>query len=113
VLLFLQAGARWIVILYVWRRFFRWWRGRSPSGHRGGAGGRSREYLDFMASDAWRRQRGRVLRRDRHRCQQGGGCWGELHVHHQWYGEPLAATPDWACVTLCERHHDEAHGRWA
>jgi hypothetical protein len=110
---FLQ-GAMTIAAGWVWVQFFRWLRdrraptGRSPFGHPGGAGGYSREYLAFMASPEWRRQRERVLRRDSHRCQGCGGRRG-LEAHHHWYASPIAATPDWALETLCAGCHAQAH----
>jgi hypothetical protein len=113
---FLQ-GARTIAAGWVWVQFFRWLRDRrspggSPFGHPGGAGGHSREYVAFMASPEWRRQRERVLRRDRHRCTECGGRRG-LEAHHLWYASPLRDTPDWALSTLCGGCHAEAHGRAA
>ena len=93
---FLQ-GAKTIAAVWVWRRAWWWWRSRSspfaPSGGAGG-GGYSPEYLAFMQSPAWRDQRGRVLRRDGHRCAQCGGRRG-LEAHHLWYASPLRDTPDW------------------
>lgn len=104
---FLQ-GARIIAAAWVWRRFFAWLRARSD--HPGGAGGRgghSREYVAFMQSPAWERQRARVLRRDRHRCRDCGRR--ATDVHHQWYASPLEDTPDYGLLSLCEGCHRQSH----
>jgi hypothetical protein len=110
---FALGVARLIAAVWVWRRAWEWWRGRpgplAPSGGAGGSG-YSSEYLAFMQSPAWRAQRGRVLRRDAHRCQQCGGRRG-LEAHHLWYASPVADTPDWGIKTLCGRCHAGAHGR--
>jgi hypothetical protein len=106
-------GARFIAAVWVWRRAWEWWRSRSgPRSPSGGAGGYgySHDYLAFMQSPAWRAQRGRVLRRDAHRCQQCGGRRG-LEAHHLWYASPVADTPDWGIKTLCAGCHAGAHGR--
>jgi hypothetical protein len=118
VYLWLLQGARVIAAVWVWRRFLHWWRtGRTDSGGAapspippsGGAGGHSAEYVAFMGSSTWERQRGRVLRRDRGRCADCGGRARE--VHHTFYASPVAATPDWALLSLCPGCHRRAHGR--
>jgi hypothetical protein len=125
-LLWIQAGARWIVVLWVWRRALAWWRARAGPGGSGGSGGsggasgrrpggaggdreRSPEYRAYMRSPAWRRRRARVLRRAGRRCR---GCGGPARdVHHLWYGTPLGSEPDAALAPLCEACHAQAHGR--
>jgi hypothetical protein len=106
-------GARFVAAVWVWRQAWRWWRGRAgslaPSGGAGGYG-YSADYVTFMQSPEWRQQRGRVLRRDGHRCQQCGGRRG-LEAHHLWYASPVRDTPDWGIKTLCAGCHGRAHGR--
>jgi hypothetical protein len=104
---FLQ-GARIIAAAWVWRRFFRWLRTRSDSPS-GGRGGQSREYQAFMGSTTWRRQRARVLRRDRGRCRDCGGRAED--VHHETYWTPIESTPDYALTSLCAPCHGRQHGR--
>jgi hypothetical protein len=113
-LAWLQAGARWIAVFWIWRQALAWWRARGgASGRRpGGAGGHrehSAEYRAYMRSPAWRRRRARVLRRAGRRCR---GCRGPAKdVHHLWYGTPLGSEPDSALAPLCEECHTRAHSR--
>jgi hypothetical protein len=119
-LLWIQAGARWIAVFWIWRQALAWWRARAgPSGSGGASGGRpggaggprehSAEYRAYMRSPAWRRRRARVLRRAGRRCR---GCGGPAKdVHHLWYGTPLGSEPDSALAPLCEGCHRQAHSR--
>jgi hypothetical protein len=104
---FLQAGARWIVVLYVWRRAWRWWRARFSA--IGGAGGQSERYESVMQSAAWRRRRAQAIRRAGRRCQECG-AGGPLDVHHLSYAH-LGAERPYELVAVCEPCHTRLHGR--
>lgn len=108
-LLIAQAGARWIVVFYVWRRFFRWLRSRSRSDHPGGAGGHSELYESVMRSAGWRRRRSQAIHRAGRRCQECG-AGGPLDVHHLSYAH-LGDERPWELAALCESCHQRAHGR--
>jgi hypothetical protein len=101
-------GAKVIAAGWVWREFLRGVRSgsRPPSG---GRGGQSAAYVAFMQSAAWKTQRRRVLQRDGRRCRDCGGR--AVDVHHEFYAEPIAATPEWALTSVCEPCHDRRHGR--
>jgi 5-methylcytosine-specific restriction endonuclease McrA len=64
-------------------------------------------------SHRWLRQRARALARDGRRCVKCGatGTGSMLHVHHVVPWEPDQADPHALgnLVTLCARHHREAH----
>jgi hypothetical protein len=65
-------------------------------------------YSRHMASTAWRRQRDRVLARDRYRCRVCRSRY-QLNVHHTFYTTPIGGEPDRSLVTLCATHHHEVH----
>jgi hypothetical protein len=118
ILVLAHVGARWIVVAWVWRQAWRWFRRRKrPTSPRTdfGGGRYSLEYRAFMDSPQWRRQRGRILRRDAWHCQHCGaggrtGAGRGLEVHHRWYSQPISRTPDEALVTLCLKCHQQEHG---
>jgi HNH endonuclease len=102
----LQAGARWIAVFWVWREFLRGLRERR---HRGGAGDHSAEYAAYMQSPEWRRRRATILRQHGRRCQECGAR-GPLDVHHVTYRD-LGNERPWQLAALCPDCHRKAHGR--
>lgn len=109
VLVWAQAGARWIVVYWVWRGFLRGLRSRSRSRHPGGGGGHSAEYEAVMRSAGWRRRRAQTIRRAGRRCQECG-AGGPLDVHHLTY-QHLGDERPWELVAVCERCHQQLHAR--
>jgi 5-methylcytosine-specific restriction protein A len=87
-----------------WSRFWR----AVARGWRWGFRRQTSEYARFMLSREWAVQRARALRRDGWRCRDCATARAQ-EVHHQWYGVPLAATPDEALVSLCEPCHRRRH----
>lgn len=72
----------------------------------------SREYLEYIESDAWKRYRRRVLRAWGNKCAKCGadGKTTLLHVHHKTY-ERLGRERLEDCVPLCIPHHEQAFRR--
>lgn len=68
-----------------------------------GLGGRGnskrRAYEKFMRSSAWRKQRERVLARDRYRCRCGDPA---TCVAHDRYSDPIERTPDRDMHASCD-----------
>ena len=70
-----------------------------------GLGGRGnskrRAWEKFMRSAAWRKQRDRVLARDRYRCVDCGAP--ATCAAHRRYSDPIERTPDRDIVASCEQ----------
>jgi hypothetical protein len=123
VLLWIQAGARWIAVFWVWRQALAWWRARSggsggPPGRRpGGAGGaressgHSARYRAVMGSRGWRRRRRSVLRVQGGRCAVPGCTQRAVDVHHAEGYARLGRERLDELLGVCERHHRQLHGR--
>lgn len=109
-----QAGARWLVVLWVWRHAWRWWRYRSRAGRPGGAGGHrehSARYRAVMGSRGWRRRRQLVLHRQGGRCAVPGCTQRAVDVHHGEGYSRLGRERLDELLGVCERHHRQLHGR--
>lgn len=67
----------------------------------GGRGNSRRRKLDaFYRSSAWRKQRERVLARDRYRCVDCGAP--ATCAAHRRYANPIESTPDRDVVASCD-----------
>jgi hypothetical protein len=110
-LAWLQAGARWIAVFWIWRQALAWWRARGgASGRRpGGAGGHrehSARYQAVMGSPGWRRRQ--AIRHQGRRCAWCGAR-GRLQGHHLTYARLGREAPG-DVVALCPACHARAHG---
>lgn len=68
-------------------------------------------YAEYLKSNAWRKLRKAVLKRDKYRCVDCDQP-GKLQVHHIHYegAETMTFTPD-QCVSVCHQCHAIRHGR--
>lgn len=64
-------------------------------------------YFTFLNTKYWRALRRAILKRDRYRCRQCGGCEG-LEVHHKTYARRGREKLD-DLLTLCYVCHEETH----
>jgi 5-methylcytosine-specific restriction endonuclease McrA len=69
---------------------------------------RRQAYLDYLASDAWKAIRRRVLARDKWTCQDCNARAGD--VHHETYDRFGHEELD-DLASLCRSCHDVRHGR--
>ena len=69
----------------------------------------SREYLDYIASPAWRNVRSLVLKRDNARCRDCGSKSLHNDVHHLTYIRLGTERLD-DLITLCRECHNKRHG---
>lgn len=77
----------------------------------GGKGNsKRRAWEKFMRSSGWRKQRDRVLARDRYRCRDCGAP--ATCAAHRRYADPIERTPDSDIVASCEQcNRDEREQR--
>lgn len=64
---------------------------------------------DYLQTQEWKEQRGRILRRDAHTCQICGKSGSGMNVHHICYRHPLSDVSDRDLVTLCRDCHQAIH----
>jgi len=73
---------------------------RGSTGLGGDGNSKRREYRKFLRSAAWRRQRERVLARDRYRCADcGAPATCAAHIR---YADPIERTPDRDVKASCD-----------
>ena len=68
---------------------------------------RKEYYAEYLKSDAWRRKRFVVLRRDNWTCQYCGAKATE--VHHKTYARNIGKEPIHWLVSLCKQCHRNQH----
>jgi 5-methylcytosine-specific restriction endonuclease McrA len=68
---------------------------------------RKEYYAEYLKSDAWRRKRFVVLRRDNWTCQYCGAKATE--VHHKRYARNIGREPIHWLVSLCKKCHRNQH----
>ena len=68
---------------------------------------RKEYYAEYLKSDAWRRKRFVVLRRDNWTCQYCGAKATE--VHHKRYARNIGKEPIHWLVSLCKQCHRNQH----
>ena len=68
---------------------------------------RKEYYAEYLKSDAWRRKRFVVLRRDNWTCQYCGAKATE--VHHKRYARNIGREPIHWLVSLCKQCHRNQH----
>jgi len=68
---------------------------------------RKEYYAEYLKSDAWRRKRFVVLRRDNWTCQYCGAKATE--VHHKRYAKNIGREPIKWLVSLCRECHRNQH----
>lgn len=68
---------------------------------------RKEYYAEYLKSDAWRRKRFVVLRRDNWTCQYCGAKATE--VHHKRYARNIGKEPIHWLVSLCKQCHGNQH----
>jgi 5-methylcytosine-specific restriction endonuclease McrA len=68
---------------------------------------RKEYYAEYLKSDAWRRKRFVVLRRDNWTCQYCGAKATE--VHHKRYARTIGREPIHWLVSLCKQCHRNQH----
>ena len=65
-------------------------------------------YRDYLKSDAWRRKRYVVLKRDNWTCQECGAKATEVH-HLKYAKYQIGKEPIKWLVSLCKRCHEKEH----
>ncbi len=70
----------------------------------------TKEYLDYMQSDAWNDKRLERLALDGYTCQDCGADDKPLDVHHESY-ERFGNEHMLDLTSLCRRCHDYRHGK--
>ncbi len=70
---------------------------------------RRRDYYreEYLKSDAWKRKRFVVLRRDNWRCVRCGAR--AIQVHHTKYAKNIGKEPIKWLVSMCKSCHDAQH----
>lgn len=69
----------------------------------------SKSYGEYLRTPEWKLRRQQKLEQANYRCQKCGKTQG-LEVHHLNY-ERIGFEWDADLIVLCEKHHDQAHGR--
>jgi len=91
-----------VVIVLLVVAFFKSWSFNTKRKHR-------REYYrnDYLKSDAWRRKRFVVFKRDSFRCVDCGAS--ATQVHHLRYARNIGKEPIEWLISVCDSCHDSRH----